>query len=112
MTNKEKYKQAFSVLHSSDDFILEVEKMMTIKKRTAVDVTFVYDPAGSYQISYQTEDGTIEEFGGGGVAIEDDGTERPLTESELLAKILQSIIFLIFQNSPCIFLTLHAYSLL
>ena len=127
MTNKEKYTQAFSVLHSSDDLILEVEKMMTIKKRTAVkaaavlasacllmgggsiayasdlggiqrtvqlwiegdrtDVTFAYDPAGSYQISYQTEDGTIEEFSGGGVSIEDDGTERPLTESELLDQL-------------------------
>lgn len=27
MTNKEKYKQAFSVLHTSDDFSLEVQKM-------------------------------------------------------------------------------------
>ena len=28
MTNKEKYKQAFSVLHSSDRQFLEVEEMM------------------------------------------------------------------------------------
>lgn len=27
MTNKEKYKQAFSVLHTSEDFTMEVEKM-------------------------------------------------------------------------------------
>lgn len=128
MTNREKYKQAFSVLHSSDDLILEVEKMAIIKKRTAVkaaaglvsvcllmagggsiayasdlggiqrtiqlwiegdqtDVTFEYDPAGSYQASYQAEDGTVKEFGGGGVAIDADGTERPLTESELLEEL-------------------------
>lgn len=128
MTNKEKYKQAFSVLHSPDDLVLEVEKIMTIKKRTLIkaaaiitgvciltagggtiayaadvggiqrtiqlwiegdqtDVTFEYDPSGSYEISYQAKDGTMQEFGGGGVAIEDDGTERPLTESELLEEL-------------------------
>lgn len=32
MTNKEKYKQAFSAIHISDDFSLEVTKMKTIKK--------------------------------------------------------------------------------
>lgn len=114
-------------MHSSDDLVLEVEKMMTIKKRTLIkaaafftgacilmagggvayaadfggiqrtiqlwidgdrtDVTFKYDPAGSYQASYTAKDGTVQEFGGGGVAIEDDGTERPLTESELLAEL-------------------------
>lgn len=128
MTNREKYKQAFSVLHSSDELNLEGKRMTTIKKQTAMkaavilvsacllmagggsiayaadlggiqrtiqlwidgdrtDVTFKYDPAGSYQASYLAEDGTVQEFGGGGVAIEDDGTERPLTESELLAEL-------------------------
>lgn len=128
MTNKEKYKQAFSALHSPDGLILEVEKMKKIKKQTMIkaavlitgaclltagggsiayaadlggiqrtvqlwiegdktDVTFEYNPSGSYQASYQKEDGTLEEFGGGGVAIEDDGTERPLTESELLEEL-------------------------
>lgn len=130
MTNKEKYKQAFSVLRSSDDLVLEVEKMMTIKKRatikaaailtsacmlmagggsiayakdlggiqrtiqlwiegdlTDVTVTFKYDPTGSYEISYPGKDGTMHEFGGGGVAFEDDGTERPLTESELMEEL-------------------------
>lgn len=128
MTNREKYKQAFSVLHSSDDLILEVEKMAAIKKRTAVkaavglvsvcllmagggsiayapdlggiqrtiqlwiegdqtDVTFEYDPAGSYEASYVDKYGAVQEFSGGGVAIENDGTERPLTESELLEEL-------------------------
>lgn len=128
MTNKEKYKQAFSVLHSSDDLILEVEKMTAIKKHAVMkaaavlisaclltagggsiayaknlggiqrtiqlwiegdktDVTFEYDPAGTYEASYLGKDGTIHEFGGGGVAYENDGTERPLTESELLEEL-------------------------
>lgn len=33
MTNKEKYKQAFSAIHASDDFSLEVEKMERINKQ-------------------------------------------------------------------------------
>lgn len=33
MTNKEKYKQAFSAIHASDDFSLEVEKMERTKKQ-------------------------------------------------------------------------------
>lgn len=32
MTNKDKYKQAFSVLHTSEDFTMEVEKMTKIYK--------------------------------------------------------------------------------
>ena len=33
MTNKEKYKQAFSAIHASDDFSLEVEKMERTNKQ-------------------------------------------------------------------------------
>ncbi len=33
MTNKEKYKQAFSAIHASDDFSLEVEKMDRTNKQ-------------------------------------------------------------------------------
>ena len=33
MTNKEKYKQAFSALHASDDFTLEVKQMEKTSKR-------------------------------------------------------------------------------
>jgi hypothetical protein len=33
MTNKEKYKQAFSVLHANDNFSLEVEKMERVRKQ-------------------------------------------------------------------------------
>ena len=125
MTNKEKYKQAFSVLHPSGRLSLEVEDMMRINKkakfRTAVaaiatcillagggsiayaadvggiqrtiqlwihgdqtDANFKYDANGTYQMTYQSEDGTLEERGGGGVAIDEDGSERPLSESEVL----------------------------
>lgn len=125
MTNKEKYKQAFSVLQSSGEISLEVERMAIMNKRArmrtaaaavaacvalaggggivyAADiggiqrtvqlwidgdqttVTFEYDGDGSFIMSYPTEDGEVEEIGGGGVAVEADGTERPLTEEELL----------------------------
>lgn len=125
MTNKEKYKQAFSVLQSSGEISLEVERMAIMNKRArmrtaaaavaacvalaggggivyAADiggiqrtvqlwidgdqttVTFEYDGDGSFLMSYPTEDGEVKEIGGGGVALEADGTERPLTEEELL----------------------------
>lgn len=125
MTNKEKYKQAFSVLQSSGEISLEIERMAIMNKRArmktaaaaaaacvvlaggsgivyATDVggiqrtiqlwidgdqttaTFEYDGEGSYTISYPLENGEIEERGGGGIAYEADGTERPLTEEELM----------------------------
>ena len=39
---------------------------------------------GSYTLRYLDKDGTEHEMGGGGIAIEDDGTERALTEEEML----------------------------
>jgi hypothetical protein len=36
MTNKERYKQAFSVLHTSDDFSLEVEKMAIMSRKNRI----------------------------------------------------------------------------
>ena len=39
---------------------------------------------GSYTLRYPKKDGTEREMGGGGIAIEDDGTERALTEEEML----------------------------
>ena len=39
---------------------------------------------GRYTIDYTDKDGTKHEMGGGGIAIEDDGTERALTEEEML----------------------------
>ena len=34
MTNKEKYKQAFSTMHISDEFSLEVKKVTTTNRKT------------------------------------------------------------------------------
>ncbi len=124
MTNKEKYKQTFSVLQTSDNFSLEVEKMAMLNKKrklktaaavvaclilvagsgtvyaanlggiqrtiqlwihgdqTDAEITFNSD--GSYNMSYQDENGRISEAGGGGVSIEEDGSERALTEEELM----------------------------
>lgn len=42
---------------------------------------------GSYSLDYEDEDGNQVHRGGGGVAINPDGTERPLTEEELLDDI-------------------------
>lgn len=39
---------------------------------------------GSYTLRYPDKDGIEHEMGGGGIAIEDDGTERALTEEEML----------------------------
>lgn len=39
---------------------------------------------GRYTLDYTDKDGTEHERGGGGIAIEDDGTERALTEEEVL----------------------------
>ena len=44
---------------------------------------------GHYTIDYTDKDGTEHEMGGGGVAIEDDGTERALTEEELFEHLNQ-----------------------
>lgn len=134
MTNKEKYKQAFSVLHSPCGITLEVEKMAIISRKARIrataaaiiticilvtcgsgvvyaadvggvqriiqlwiegdqtDVTFEYDESGTYDMSYETQDGVIEELHGGGVAIEADGTERPLTEEELLEQLSSPVV--------------------
>ena len=126
MTNREKYKQAFSVLRASDDFSLEANDMKQTAKqfrlRKAVvlaaacamvigsasiayaadvggiqrtvqlwlhgeqtAVTIEFDGAGGYSAEYGDEAGTAHH--GGGVAIEADGTERPLSEEELLGTL-------------------------
>lgn len=48
------------------------------------DVTLDFDGEGGYKMSYTDEDGNISESEGGGIAIEPDGTERPLTEDEIM----------------------------
>ena len=128
MTNREKYKQAFSVLRASDDFSLEANDMKQTAKqfrlRKAVvlvaacamvigsasiayaadvggiqrtvqlwlrgeqtAVTIEFDGAGGYNMEYTDEEGNVRYGGGVGVAIEADGTERPLSEEELLGTL-------------------------
>lgn len=50
------------------------------------DAQFVVED-GNYSLDYENEDGETVHMGGGGVAIEDDGTERPATEEELMEEI-------------------------
>ena len=42
---------------------------------------------GTYTIEYPDEDGSISQSGEGGVALEPDGTERPLTEDEIIQEM-------------------------
>ncbi len=128
MTNKEKYKQAFSAVHISDDFSLEVNKMTPTSKKmklnklaaciaacvliigsaTAIyaadiggiqrslqiwlqgeqtDVTFEFDGNGNYDMTYIDDEGNERQQGGGGVAFDAYGNERPLTEEELIEEM-------------------------
>lgn len=126
MTNKEKYKQAFSVIKPSDECCLEVSKMKksnrkikTLVASVAVcavigtsasaiysadiggiqrkiqlwlngdqtQATIEFDGKGTYNIHYQDENGEEKTKSGGGVAFNPDGTQRPLTEEELMKEI-------------------------
>lgn len=128
MTNKEKYKEAFSAVHISDEFSLEVNKMAITSKKIKLnklvaavaacvlivgsataayatdfggiqrtlqlwfqgeqtDVTVEFDGNGNYEMDYVDEEGNENHQGGGGVALDNDGNERPLTEKELMEKI-------------------------
>lgn len=42
---------------------------------------------GTYTIEYPDEDGSVSQSGGGGVALKPDGTERPLTEDEIMQEM-------------------------
>ena len=50
------------------------------------DAVMTINP-GEYTIHYTDKDGNEHQIGGGGVAFNEDGTERPLTEEELLEHI-------------------------
>lgn len=127
MTNKEKYKQAFSGLHPLEPISLEVTQMVKMQKKhkfqvaaailTAfilvggtgtvyaanvggiqrtiqlwihgdqTDSTLDIKEDGSYSLNYSDENRNTVEQGGGGVAFDADGTERPLTEDEIMEQI-------------------------
>lgn len=126
MTNKEKYKQAFSVLHTSENFSMEVKRMAMEKKKKKnmaaaavavcvlaagaggayaanvggiqrtiqlwidgdkTDAVMEVQPDGTYTLTYTDENGKERERGGGGVAYEPNGQERPLTAVELMEEL-------------------------
>ena len=128
MTNKEKYKQAFSVLHTSDISEGEVKYMAKLKKRqkmklaaAAIAVCVIVGGTGtayaanvggiqrtiqlwmhgdqtsatldlntddgSYSLEYKDTDGNTVTQGGGCVAFDADGNERPLTEDEIMEEL-------------------------
>ena len=64
---------------------------------------------GKYTILYADEDGAEHEMGGGGIAVEDDGTERPLTEEELLEQLNQPEV--IYQDDGTVMLYYRGQSL-
>ena len=49
--------------------------------------------SNSYNLQYEDKDGNTIHRSGGGVALEDDGSERPLTEEELLEQIYSPDIY-------------------
>lgn len=44
---------------------------------------------GEYTITYEDADGTPHEKAGGGVVINPDGSERPLTDEEIMEHVMQ-----------------------
>lgn len=128
MTNREKYKKAFSAVYPSDEFSWEVEKMKKIRKQHiyktmaasiagciifmgsataayAMDVggiqrtiqlwiqgdctnaTIEFNGDGTYDIEYTDNEGNTGHRSGGGVAIEADGSERPVSEEEIMEEL-------------------------
>ena len=85
MTNKERYKQAFSVLHTSDQFSVEVENMSRLNKKHNIKVAAAALAgcillAGGTGTAYAANVGGIQRT----VQVWLHGTERPLTGEELL----------------------------
>lgn len=129
MTNKEKYKQAFSALHPSNPIDLEGTTMKNTGKTHILfrpvaaiicivlllgcaTVAYAADVGGirrtiqlwihgdqtsavldiqdgQYTVSYEDAEGNAHQFGGGGVAFNPDGSERSLTEEEIMEHLNQ-----------------------
>lgn len=123
MTNKDKYQRVFSVLHASDEFVMEVKPMRQTTRKSiprlvaicaavilvigmstiayAADVGGIQRTIqiwlhgeqtdaileiqnGEYSLGYEDAEGNTHEIHGGGVAFDDDGQERPLTDEEIM----------------------------
>ena len=130
MTNREKYKRAFSALHACREFSLEEKTMKTMFRHHRLKAAAVLAAAcillvgsasaayaadvggiqrtvqlwihgdqtsvaielpgdGTYRMEYTDETGEVQHQAGGGVAFALDGSERPLTEEELLAHLTE-----------------------
>ncbi len=128
MTDRERYKRAFSLLQTSQDDFTEVKAMNEAKKKIVpirramalcaaavllvamASVAYAADlggiqrtvqvwihgdltnvvlsvKEGSYSYTVKDGKGGSETIRGGGVAIEADGSERPLTESEIMEEL-------------------------
>ena len=113
MTDREKFQKTFSKLHASPDLLTEVMEMAEKRRyhipKVAVAAIACVVILGSGTAAYAMNVGGIQRTiqiwihgdqtdaqfvveeavhrGGGGVAIEDDGTERSLTEEELMEEI-------------------------
>lgn len=46
---------------------------------------------GEYTITYEDADGTPHEQAGGGVVINPDGSERPMTDGEIMERVMQQV---------------------
>lgn len=55
------------------------------------DVTIDFDGSGNYSMEYTDADGNTRELGGGGFAVDADGTKRALTEDELIWLLFEEV---------------------
>lgn len=55
------------------------------------DVTIDFDGSGNYSMEYTDADGNTRELGGGGFAVDADGTKRALTEDELIWHLFEEV---------------------
>ena len=143
MTNKEKYKRAFSTLHASANISLEAEDMekrkngKQFKKAAAACVaaafvfgsisiayaadiggiqrkltTWLYgqrqevsisgDGKGNYTYTYTDENGQQQESGAGGIAIDEDGNEIPLSAEAVMDMVSNEVKPMLTEGSGSI----------
>lgn len=51
------------------------------------EATIQFDGNGNYSMDYTNSEGAVEHRGGGGVTIAQDGTEKPVSEEELMRQL-------------------------